>query len=62
MRDYGKTGMAELVLKGMLALVVIIVLVQFFKGIFAIIAALLTIAIIGIGVLILMNLLSKRRY
>ncbi|MEI7557048.1 hypothetical protein [Candidatus Chlorohelix sp.] len=52
----------ELVVKGLIALVALMLLAQLFKGIFAIISALLTIAIITVGMIVLLKALNSRRY
>lgn len=63
MRNFNsKTNVMGLVIKGIIALIIIFVLVQVFKAVFAVVAALLTIAIIGVGVLILLKLINRRRY
>jgi hypothetical protein len=63
MRNFNsRTNVTELVVKGIIALIIIFVLVQVFKAIFAVVAALLTIAIIGVGVVILLKLLNRPRY
>ena len=62
MRNYGSLSLGSLIIKGLIALVLILVLVQVFKAVFAIVAALLTISIIGLGIYMLMNLLGRKRY
>ena len=61
MRNYSSTGAAGLIIKGIIALVLIIILAQVFKAVMAIVAALLTLAVVGLGLYFLMNILGNRR-
>jgi|GEM_PF-2058553 len=61
MRNYGKFSILELVIKGLIALVIIFVVIQVFRAVFAIVAALLTLVIIALGIMILLRLLGGRR-
>ncbi|NWJ48886.1 MAG: hypothetical protein HXX08_23750 [Chloroflexi bacterium] len=60
--NYRNSRAVELVVKGLIALITLVVLAQLFKGVFAIISALLTITIITVGLIVLLKALNNRRY
>ena len=59
---YLNSRATELLIKGLIGLVALVVLAQLFKGLLAIVSALLSVAIITIGLMVLLKVLNSRRY
>lgn len=59
MQNFGRSGTASLIVKGILLLVGIVILVAIAKAIVSIVVSILTLAVIVIGIWLLLKFLSR---